>query len=228
MFTFRRRSIRCDDTSGPAEPTLRLVRLDAPFTDQKPGTSGLRKSSQQFEQANYLESFVEAVFRLPGVQGGTLVLGGDGRYGNRRAIDVILRMGMTHGLSKLINAYDDIRLHPGGLENLIRRVQAIGGIILSAEATTLAAPMEDFGVKVNGANGGPTPASFTDAVFSAETEQYAIVDAAIAIDTHNGHSIGAMQVEVIDGVDDFVALMQQLFDFDPDQELIRAELPAGV
>ena len=69
-------------TSGPAEPTLRLVRLDAPFTDQKPGTSGLRKSSQQFEQANYLESFVEAVFRtLPGVQGGTLVLGGDGRYG---------------------------------------------------------------------------------------------------------------------------------------------------
>ena len=84
-------------TSAPAEPTQRLVRLDAPFTDQKPGTSGLRKSSQQFEQANYLESFVEAVFRiLPGVQGGTLVLGGDGRYGNRRAIDVILRLSLIH------------------------------------------------------------------------------------------------------------------------------------
>ena len=90
-------------TSAPAEPPPRLVRLDAPFTDQKPGTSGLRKSSQQFEQANYLESFVEAVFRtLTGVQGGTLVLGGDGRYGNRRAINVILRMGAAHGLSKVI------------------------------------------------------------------------------------------------------------------------------
>ena len=91
-----------DDASASAEPTHTIVRLH-PFTDQKPGTSGLRKSSQQFEQPHYLESFVEAVFRtLPGVQGGTLVLGGDGRYGNRRAIDVILRMGAAHGLSKVV------------------------------------------------------------------------------------------------------------------------------
>ena len=89
--------------SAPAQPTQRQVRLDAPFTDQKPGTSGLRKSSRQFEEPHYLESFIEASLRtLPGVQGGTLVLGGDGRYGNRRAIDVILRMGAAHGLSKVI------------------------------------------------------------------------------------------------------------------------------
>ena len=81
-------------TSAPAEPTQRQVPLATPFTDQKPGTSGLRKSSRQFEEPHYLESFVEASLRtLPGVQGGTLILGGDGRYGNRRAIDVILRMG---------------------------------------------------------------------------------------------------------------------------------------
>ena len=214
-------------TSAPAEPTLRLVRLDAPFTDQKPGTSGLRKSSQQFEQANYLESFVEAVFRtLPGVQGGTLVLGGDGRYGNRRAIDVILRMGAAHGLSKVIVTTGGILSTPAA-SNLIRQRQAIGGIILSASHNP-GGPDGDFGVKVNGANGGPTPASFTDAVFECTKtlEQYTIVDAAaIAIDTPGSHSIGAMQVEVIDGVDDFVALMQQLFDFDRIRELIRSDFP---
>ena len=214
-------------TSAPAEPTQRLVRLDAPFTDQKPGTSGLRKSSQQFEQANYLESFVEAVFRtLTGVQGGTLVLGGDGRYGNRRAIDVILCMGAAHGLSKVIVTTGGILSTPAA-SNLIRQRQAIGGIILSASHNP-GGPDGDFGVKVNGANGGPTPASFTDAVFECTKtlEQYSIVDAAaIAIDTPGSHSIGAMQVEVIDGVDDFVALMQQLFDFDRIRELIRSDFP---
>ena len=214
-------------TSASAEPTQRQVRLDAPFTDQKPGTSGLRKSSQQFEQPNYLESFVEAVFRtLPGVQGGTLVLGGDGRYGNRRAIDVILRMGAAHGLSKVIVTTGGILSTPAA-SNLIRQRQAIGGIILSASHNP-GGPDGDFGVKVNGANGGPTPASFTDAVFECTKtlEQYTIVDAAaIAIDTPGSHSIGAMQVEVIDGVEDFVALMQELFDFDRIRELIRSDFP---
>ena len=214
-------------TSAPVEPTQRQVRLDTPFTDQKPGTSGLRKSSQQFEAPHYLESFVEAVFRtLTGVQGGTLVLGGDGRYGNRRAIDVILRMGAAHGLSKVIVATGGILSTPAA-SNLIRKRQAIGGIILSASHNP-GGPDGDFGVKVNGANGGPTPASFTDAVFECTKtlEQYSIVDAAaIAIDTPGSHSIGAMQVEVIDGVDDFVALMQQLFDFDRIRELIRSDFP---
>ena len=214
-------------TSAPADPTQRLVRLETPFSDQKPGTSGLRKSSRQFEEPNYLESFVEAVFRtLPGVQGGTMVLGGDGRYGNLRAIDVILRMGAAHGLSKVIVTTGGILSTPAA-SNLIRQRQAIGGIILSASHNP-GGPDGDFGVKVNGANGGPTPASFTDAVFECTKtlEQYTIVDAAaIAIDTPGSHSIGAMQVEVIDGVDDFVALMQQLFDFDRIRELIRSDFP---
>lgn len=214
-------------TSAPAEPTQRQVRLDAPFTDQKPGTSGLRKSSQQFEQPHYLESFVEAVFRtLPGVQGGTLVVGGDGRYGNRRAIDVILRMGAAHGLSQVILTTGGILSTPAA-SNLIRQRQAIGGIILSASHNP-GGPDGDFGVKVNGANGGPTPASFTDAVFACTTtlEQYSIVDAApIPLEAPGRHAIGAMTVEVIDGVDDFVALMQQLFDFDRIRDLIRSDFP---
>ena len=213
--------------SASAEPTHTLVRLDAPFTDQKPGTSGLRKSSRQFEQPHYLESFVEAVFRtLPGVQGGTLVLGGDGRYGNTRAIDVILRMGAAHGLSKVIVTTAGILSTPAA-SNLIRKRQAIGGIILSASHNPGGAD-GDFGVKVNGANGGPTPASFTDAVFECTKtlEQYAIVETQTpSLEAPGKHSIGAMDVEVIDGVDDFVELMQQLFDFDRISDLIRGDFP---
>lgn len=187
-------------TSAPVEPTQRQVRLETPFSDQKPGTSGLRKSSQQFEQPHYLESFIEAVLRtLPGVQGGTLVVGGDGRYGNRRAIDVILRMGAAHGLSRVILTTGGILSTPAA-SNLIRKRQAIGGIILSASHNP-GGPDGDFGVKVNGANGGPTPASFTDAVFecSKTLEQYSLVDApAIPLDAPGKHAIGAMNAFMAD------------------------------
>ncbi|MDC3009462.1 alpha-D-glucose phosphate-specific phosphoglucomutase [Synechococcus sp. AH-736-G20] len=213
--------------SASAEPTQRQVRLATPFTDQKPGTSGLRKSSRQFEEPHYLESFIEASLRtLTGVQGGTLVVGGDGRYGNRRAIDVILRMGAAHGLSKVIVTTGGILSTPAA-SNLIRQRQAIGGIILSASHNP-GGENGDFGVKVNGANGGPTPASFTDAVFECTKtlEQYTIVEAPeIPLDATGLHTIGAMQVEVIDGVDDFVALMQELFNFDQIRDLIRSDFP---
>ena len=211
----------------PTEPTKRQVQLEAPFTDQKPGTSGLRKSSQQFEQPHYLESFIEASFRtLPGMKGGTLVLGGDGRYGNLRAIDVILRMGAAHGLQKVIVTTGGILSTPAA-SNLIRQHQAIGGIILSASHNP-GGPDGDFGVKVNGANGGPTPASFTDAVYDCSKilKSYSIVDApAISLEAPGHHTIGEMQVEVIDGVDDFVLLMKQLFDFDSISTLIRNDFP---
>ena len=132
-------------STATAEPIQHQVRLETPFSDQKPGTSGLRKSSQQFEQPNYLESFVEAIFRtLPGVQGGTLVLGGDGRYGNRRAIDVILRMAAAHGVSKVITTTGGILSTPAA-SNLIRSRKAIGGIILSASHNPGGA-IGDFGV----------------------------------------------------------------------------------
>ena len=214
-------------SATPAEPTQREVHLDSPFTDQKPGTSGLRKSSKQFEQPNYLESFIEAALRtLPGTDDGTLVVGGDGRYGNVRAIDVILRMAAAHGLGKVIVTTGGILSTPAA-SHLIRSKNAIGGIILSASHNP-GGPDGDFGVKVNGANGGPTPASYTDAVFECTKtlSHYSIVDATpISLKESGQHSIGAMSVEVIDGVDDFVALMQQLFNFDEIRGLLRNDFP---
>ncbi|EAQ76310.1 phosphoglucomutase [Synechococcus sp. WH 5701] len=213
------------DTSP--SPSVRQVLLSAPFTDQKPGTSGLRKSSRQFEQPHYLESFVEAVFRvMPGVAGGTLILGGDGRYGNLRAIDVIARMAAAHGVARLITTTGGILSTPAA-SNLIRKHQAIGGIILSASHNP-GGPEGDFGVKVNGANGGPAPESITDAIYSATTqlEGYRILDAETPSLKGTGtYALGGLRIEVIDGVDDYVALLQGLFDFDAISEMLRGDFP---
>ena len=205
------------------------VALEKPFSDQKPGTSGLRKSSRQFATPHYLESFIEAILRvLPGVAGGTLVLGGDGRYGNRQAIDVILRMAAAHGVAQVITTTGGILSTPAA-SNLIRKHGAIGGIILSASHNP-GGPEGDFGVKVNGANGGPTPESLTDAIYacSLTLEGYRISEAApISLDRPGSHQIGTMQVQVIDGVDDYITLMQGLFDFDQIADLLRGDFPVA-
>jgi phosphoglucomutase len=214
------------------EISVRTIGLPQPFSDQKPGTSGLRKSSHQFEQPHYLESFIEAIFRvLPGVAGGTLVLGGDGRYGNRRAIEVISRMAAAHGVARVITTTGGILSTPAA-SNLIRRHNAFGGIILSASHNP-GGPDGDFGVKVNGANGGPAPESITDAIFAVTQtlDGYRIAEPAggesgvIDLEHIGSRSLGSLQIEVIDGVDDYVALMQRLFDFDAIADLLRGDFP---
>ncbi|KAF6239069.1 hypothetical protein HO173_002941 [Letharia columbiana] len=49
-----------------------------PFTDQKPGTSGLRKKVTVFQQPHYSEAFVTSILlSIPeGVEGSFLVIGG--------------------------------------------------------------------------------------------------------------------------------------------------------
>ena len=70
-----------------------------PIAGQKPGTSGLRKKVSVFSRKGYLENFVQSIFdTLTGVEGQALVLGGDGRYFNAAAIQIILRMAAAAGL----------------------------------------------------------------------------------------------------------------------------------
>ena len=206
---------------------VQQIPLDQPFLDQKPGTSGLRKSSRQFETPNYLESFIEAILRtVPGIAGGTLVVGGDGRYGNRRAIGVIARMAAAHGVARVTTTTGGILSTPAA-SHLIRQRQATAGIILSASHNP-GGPEGDFGVKVNGANGGPAPESLTDAIYSCSQtlDGYRIHDdISLNLDTPGQQSIGSLQIEVIDGVDDYVALMQKLFDFDQIRDLLTHDFP---
>ncbi|MDA0717314.1 MAG: alpha-D-glucose phosphate-specific phosphoglucomutase [Cyanobacteria bacterium] len=208
--------------------SIRQISLAQPFTDQKPGTSGLRKSSSQFQTPHYLESFIEASLQvLPGVAGGTLVVGGDGRYGNSAAIGVIARMASAHGVSRVITTTGGILSTPAA-SHLIRQHGAVGGVILSASHNP-GGPDGDFGVKINGANGGPTPESITDAIYAAtlKLDGYRIYNGGSDPDlsTPGRSSIGDLQVEVIDGVDDYVALMQRLFDFDQIGDLLRGDFP---
>ncbi len=210
--------------------SMRSIALDQPFNDQKPGTSGLRKSSRQFETPHYLESFIEAVFQvLPGVEGGTLVVGGDGRYGNARAIAVIARMAAAHGVAQLITTTGGILSTPAA-SHLIRQHGAIGGIILSASHNP-GGPEGDFGVKVNGANGGPAPESITDAIYAATQTLggYRIAEGGptLSLEAPGRCQLGTLEVQVIDGVDDYVALMQRLFDFDQIGALLQGNFPVA-
>jgi len=208
--------------------SVQHISLAQPFSDQKPGTSGLRKSSSQFATPHYLESFIEATLRtIPGVAGGTLVVGGDGRYGNSQAIGVICRMAAAHGLARVITTTGGILSTPAA-SHLIRSHGAIAGIILSASHNP-GGPDGDFGVKVNGANGGPAPESITDAIYAETTrlDGYRIeMDAPPPnLSVCGEQQLGELVVQVIDGVEDYVALMQRLFDFDQIGALLRSDFP---
>jgi phosphoglucomutase len=188
----------------------------SPFNDQKPGTSGLRKKVRVFQQPNYLENFVQALFDIvKPVRGGILVLGGDGRYHNQAAVQVILKMAAPNGYGRVVVGRGGILSTPAA-SHLIRLRSASGGVILSASHNP-GGPGGDFGVKYNIGNGGPAPEDITNAIFqrSGELREYRIADMAdIDLDRLGESRIGAMVVEVVDQVADYARLMEQLFDFD--------------
>lgn len=197
-----------------------------PYPDQKPGTSGLRKKVVHFQQDNYLENFVQSIFNnATELKSGLLVLGGDGRYYNNQAIQTILKMAAANGISKVMVGENGLLSTPA-VSHLIRKYQANGGIILSASHNP-GGPDGDFGIKFNIANGGPAPTTFTDAVYetSKQIHEYFISESDdIALDKQHNCQIGDMQIEVIDSVDDYANLMEQLFDF----EKIRSLFSSGL
>ena len=186
-----------------------------PFQDQKPGTSGLRKRVPVFMQPNYVENFVQAVIdSLEGFQGKTLVIGGDGRYHNDVAIQIIIRMAAANGFGKVMVGQNGILSTPA-TSHIIRHYKTFGGFILSASHNP-GGPEGDFGIKYNIGNGGPAPEKITDAVFarSKVIDRYLITDApAIDLGTIGMQKSGDMAVEIIDPVTDYANLMQTLFDF---------------
>ena len=203
--------------------------VTTPFNDQKPGTSGLRKKVAVFQSPNYLENFVQAVFdtifgNAAAPPGTALVLGGDGRYYNREAIQIILRMAAASGVAKVLVGQGGILSTPAA-SAVIRKYATYGGLILSASHNP-GGQDGDFGIKYNTANGGPAPEKITDAIYarSRELGSYRIVDApAVPLDRTGSYQLGEMSVEVIDPVADYAELMESLFDFDAIRELIAGD-----
>lgn len=201
-----------------------------PYQDQKPGTSGLRKKVKVFQQPHYLENFVQSIFdTLTVPDNATLLVGGDGRYHNREAIQTIIRMAAANGFSRVLVGQRGILSTPAS-SHLIRRYQTFGGMVLSASHNQGGVD-GDFGIKYNISNGGPAPEKITDEVFarSKVISQYKIADLPVV----NIDEIGKTEftgvragetftVEVIDAVQDYADLMQSLFDFGAIRKLLAS------
>ena len=186
-----------------------------PFLDQKPGTSGLRKKVKVFAQANYLENFVQSIFDTLEISpNATLTLGGDGRYYNPQAIQIIIKMAAANGFTRVIVGQNGILSTPAA-SHIIRKYQTLGGIILSASHNP-AGPDDDFGIKYNTPNGGPAPEKITEAIFakSKAITQYKTSDFAdVDINQIGEVKTGDMTLQVIDAVADYADLMASMFDF---------------
>ncbi|HEX6184072.1 MAG TPA: alpha-D-glucose phosphate-specific phosphoglucomutase [Pyrinomonadaceae bacterium] len=192
-----------------------------PFEGQRPGTSGLRKKTRVFMQPNYLENFVQAVFDAVRADAGgdfgaeTLVVGGDGRYYNREAVQIIIHMAAANGFRKLLVGRSGILSTPA-VSAVIRRRGAFGGLVLSASHNPGGID-EDFGIKYNTRNGGPAPESVTERIY-AETQtitRYLTLNHADVDLEHVGSvRVGETEVIVIDPLEDYTAVMEELFDFE--------------
>ncbi len=195
---------------------IKKINIEQPFKDQKPGTSGLRKSLLQFQEPHYLEIFVESVLRqIENLEGRTVVVGGDGRYGNTKAIKKIIQMCAAHNVGKMIITKDGFLSTPAA-SNLIRKRNAVIGLILSASHNPGGVD-GDFGIKVNISNGGPAPEKLTNQIYrcSQSLLDYKFYDFPVPDFKNEGYfKIKDMIVEIIDGVDEYISLMEQIFDLD--------------
>lgn len=194
-----------------------------PFQDQKPGTSGLRKKVKVFQKPNYLENFVQAIFDTQREgENAPLIVGGDGRYYNRQAIQTILRIAAANGCTRVILGKGGIFSTPA-VSHMIRKNNARGGIILSASHNP-GGPDEDFGIKFNTPNGGPAPEKVTEAIYTAtlHINRYHTLDTAdIDLDKVGTTMVGDMEVDIVDPVSDYADMMEQLFDFDQIRALFK-------
>ncbi len=186
-----------------------------PFTDQKPGTSGLRKKVREFAQPGYSENFIQAIFdTVERPDASTIVIGGDGRFHNRTVIQQALRIAAANGYRRALVGRGGILSTPAA-SHVIRKNGASGGLILSASHNP-GGPDGDFGIKYNVANGGPAPEAVTQAIHARTQtiDRWLAVEAEdIDLDTIGSTQVGEMQVEVIDPVADYAILMEELFDF---------------
>jgi len=195
------------------------------YNDQKPGTSGLRKQVSVFQQPHYLENFVQAIFDLvPELQGGLLILGGDGRYHNDVAIQTILRIAAANGVAKVMVGQGGILSTPAA-SNMIRQYDAIGGLVLSASHNP-GGPDGDFGIKYNVSNGGPAPTSLTDAIFERTKvmETYEIAEGEVDLNAIGDTTLGDMAVTIFNPVADYADLMETLFDFAAIRHYLASDL----
>ncbi|CAF1491324.1 unnamed protein product [Rotaria magnacalcarata] len=211
------------------------VRPTKPFTDQKPGTSGLRKPTKTFKENQYFENFIQAYFddlaERNKDKSPTLIVGGDGRHFVREGTRIIIQMAAANNIKKLIVARDAIMSTPS-VSCVIRKYGTDGGIVLTASHNP-GGINNDYGVKFNIANGGPAPEAVTNSVYdkTRKLTNIRLCPTLINIDllTLGKHSYEIegrsipFEIEIIDSVDDYVQLMKSIFDFDKIRNLLNGD-----
>ena len=210
-----------------------------PFGDQKAGTSGLRKSTKVFQQAHYVENFIQAYFNALSdeiakaqTSDVSLVVGGDGRFFGIECVERIIKMSAANPhIKRLIVAQNGLMSTPA-VSACIIKYKAFGGIILTASHNP-GGPNADFGIKFNCSNGGPALAHLTDKIFvnSTKLDEYHICnDLVVDFSQIGEHTFSVdggkrqFHVQVIDSVDDYSELMKTIFDF----EALKAFFASGV
>lgn len=158
---------------GPLRP---FSVATTPFGDQKPGTSGLRKKTRVFQDGLYLHNFVQSTFNALKEDGvdladGSLVVGGDGRFHNDVAVQVIIKIAIANGVKRVVIGQNGLLSTPA-VSAIIREKtpgwqKPFGAFILTASHNP-GGPDEDFGIKYNCENGGPAPEKLTDAIYEVK------------------------------------------------------------
>jgi adenylate kinase len=208
-----------------------VVTPTKPIEGMKMGTSGLRKKVRVFENDDtYLKNFVQSIFdTLPAkvVKGGTLVVGGDGRYFNRRALQVIFRIAAANGVGKVWVGEGGVLATPAVSAVVRERSggEAFGAIVLTASHNP-GGPDGDFGIKYNTGDGAPAKESLTGAIHEKTTSisEYRMVEGGEDVDVDTvglKATVGRMLVEVIDPVEDYEAVLAKCFNFDSLRALFR-------
>ncbi len=195
-----------------------------PYDDQAPGTAGLRRTLARFEQPNYLENFIQSIIdSVPALVGARVVLGGDGRYGNRAAIQKILRMLAANGIESVAVGCGGILSTPAA-SIAVPVERAAGAFVLTASHNP-AGVDGDFGIKFNTESGGQASESLTDAIAkrSAVIDRYLTMTGVpdLDIDRPGTVFLGEMRVDIIDSVRAYADLMERIFDFDAIRRSVR-------
>ncbi|CAH9094302.1 unnamed protein product [Cuscuta epithymum] len=188
-----------------------------PIQGQKTGTSGLRKKTKVFMQDNYLANWIQALFNSlspEDYKDKLLILGGDGRYFNREAAQIIIKVAAGNGVGQIMVGKDGIMSTPA-VSAVIRKRKANGGFVMSASHNP-GGPEYDWGIKFNYSSGQPAPESITDKIYgnTLSISEIKVADIPDVDLSQLGISrYGDFSVEVVDPVGDYLELMQELFDF---------------
>lgn len=166
---------------------------------------------------NYLANWIQSLFNALGdeVKGQTIGLGGDGRYFNKEAVQIILKLAAGNGIKKVVVGQDAIMATPA-MSAMIRKRGLYGGLIMSASHNP-GGPDEDWGIKFNYSSGEPAPEKITDKIFGF-TQSISELKVAEIPDVDLGKvgttSFGSFEVEVVDNTVDYFAVLKEVFDFE--------------